>query len=258
VRKLITISCIIFGAGITALGALQFKTHDYSIARPSPLPASLANVPGKLAWAYISGGIMILLGLTIILSKRRGGMAALIFGAMTLIFSFLLRDLPFMFHLKPEEIWMNLNAYKALGLCGGALIVAATFYEKKGRNVDAWIWIGAIPIAYFLFVCGIAHIRFDAFVISFIPAYIPWHPFWTYFTAFALMAGGVGILIPQTRKWAAFLSGLMILLWFFMLHLPRASYTPNEDAEWMGVGESFVYSGLLFALAGISTPRRSS
>jgi uncharacterized membrane protein len=106
----------------------------------------------------------------------------------------------------------------------------------------------------FFIISGFAHFKFDDFIINgFIPTYIPFHPFWTYFCGVALMAGGLGLLVKQTRSWAAALTGLMILLWFFLLHIPRASYAPHDYSEWMGVCESFTFSGILFTLAGLSS-----
>jgi hypothetical protein len=52
---------------------------------------------------------------------------------------------------------------------------------------------------------------------------------------------------------AAVLSGLMILLWFVLLHIPRAVQAPKDFTEWMGVFESFSFSGILFVLAGLSS-----
>jgi len=107
---------------------------------------------------------------------------------------------------------------------------------------------------FFFIISGFAHFKFHDFIIKdFIPAYIPFHAFWTYFCGIALIAGGVGLLIKQTRRWAAALTGLMILLWFFLLHIPRASYAPHDYGEWMGVCESFTFSGILFTLAGLSS-----
>ena len=90
---------------------------------------------------------------------------------------------------------------------------------------------------------------------SLIPDYIPAHVFWTDFAGVALLAGGIGLIFKQTRKWAAALSGLMILLWFILLHIPRALATPIVYEEWMGVCESFTFSGILFVLAGLSSKK---
>jgi hypothetical protein len=59
----------------------------------------------------------------------------------------------------------------------------------------------------------------------------------------------VGLVIPQTQKPAALLSGIMILGWFFLLHIPRALTIKGD--EWIGVGESLAVAGICFMLFGL-------
>jgi uncharacterized membrane protein YphA (DoxX/SURF4 family) len=257
--KLIKPGRIIFAIGIMALGALQFFARDYILGRPPALswPAWAVAMPGKLAWAYLSGFLLIIAGLAIIFNIK-AGLAAIFTGVMILVYSFLFRHLPAM------TDWGN--AYKSLALGGGAFIVATSFFKKEGTSPgnsftkDHLILTGCIFLSLFLIYCGVAHLKFYEFVKDFIPDYIPVRLFWTYFTAVALLAGGIGLIFKRTRKWAAALSGLMIFLWFILLHIPRAIgtpgiATPNDYSEWMGVFESFSFSGILFVLAGISSEK---
>jgi uncharacterized membrane protein len=253
VNGLIIAGRMIFASGIMALGILQFFAADYIIGRP-PSPAWSANIPGKLSWAYVSGTLLVLAGLCI-LFRIKAGFISLLTGLLIIICSFFLRSLPDMW----KETFMNmiwrLNAWKSLALGGGAIIVAVSFFnEKKGVTSTnrLLLTISVILLSFFLIICGFAHYKFDDFIINgFIPSYIPAHPFWTYFTGAALIAGGVGLLINPVRKWAALFSGIMILLWFFLLHIPRAAAASNDNAEWMGVFESFAFAGILFVLAGL-------
>jgi uncharacterized membrane protein YphA (DoxX/SURF4 family) len=257
VHTLIRPGRIMFALGIIALAVLQFKARDYIVGRPPALlwPHWAAVMPGKFVWACISGSLMIIAGLAVILNKK-GKSAAIFIGSMILVYSFFLRHLPAM------TDWVN--AYKSLALAGGAFIVAASFSKKgnpAGSNsyTNELIWTGCIFFSLFFIICGIAHFKFDDFIINgFIPAYIPVHAFWTYFTAVALIAAGTGIIFPKTRKWSAALAGLMILLWFILLHIPRAVNDPKNYGEWMGVFESFTFAGILFVLAGLSAREKLS
>jgi uncharacterized membrane protein len=258
VHKLIQPGRIIFATGIIALGILQFFFRNYIVGRPPVLswPVWAAALPGKLVWAYLSGAVLISAGLAVLFNKK-AGLAAIIIGLVILIYSFLFRHLPAM------TDWIN--SYKALALGGGAFIVAASFL-KNGRSQtnDHLIFTGCIFFSLFFIICGIAHFKFDEFIYKdFIPAYIPARPFWTYLTAVALIAGGIGIIFTATRKWAAALSGLMILLWFVLLHIPRTvkvlndSDPSNDLSDLMGVCESFTFSGILFVLAGLSSLKKT-
>lgn len=258
VHKLIQPGRIIFAIGIIALGVLQFFAKDFIVGRP-PSPGWAADIPGKLAWAYISGCLLIIAGLAIIF-KIKAGLATIIVGVMILVCSFLLR------HIYEMTDWVN--AYKSLALSGGAFIVATTFIKKEDADPgnfftnNSLILIGCIFLAHFLIICGIAHFKFDDFVKDLVPVYFQARYFWTYFAGIALLAGGIGLIFKQTRKWTALLSGLMILLWFFLVHIPRAVGTPDavtpHYGEWMGVCESFIFSGIFFVLAGLSSKERFS
>jgi uncharacterized membrane protein YphA (DoxX/SURF4 family) len=254
--KLIQPGRIIFAIGIIALSVVQFIKGEYIIGRPPALswPAWAVTMPGKLIWAYLSASLLIIAGLAIIFNKK-ARLGAIIIGVVILVYSFLMRHLPAM------SDWGN--AYKSLALGGGAFIVAASFFKKEDTNShnsftnNNLILTGCIFLSLFLIICGILHFKFDDFVKDFIPAYIPLHAFWTYFCGIALLAGSIGLIFRSTRKWAALLSGIMILLWFVLLHIPRASYTPKDYTEWMGVCESFTFSGIFFVLAGISSKKNS-
>jgi len=249
-KKLIRIGQVIFATGIIALGVLQFFAKDFIVGRP-PVVQWASSIPGKEAWAFVSGILLIVGGLFIIF-KRNASRIAFSIGIFIFVFSFLCRHLPHLFTVtSAQDVIWQINAYKTLALCGGAFIIAASFHEQSNTMQ---VMLSCILLALFFIISGCAHFKFDDFIInSFIPAYIPFHAFWTYFCGIALMAGGVGILVKQTRKWAALLTGLMILSWFFLLHIPRASYTPHDYGEWMGVCESFTFSGILFTLAGLSS-----
>jgi uncharacterized membrane protein YphA (DoxX/SURF4 family) len=104
---------------------------------------------------------------------------------------------------------------------------------------------------------GFSHFKYTEFILNgFIPDFIPFHKFWTYFCAVALIAGGIGIIIPATRKLAALLSGIMVMGWFLLLHIPRYLANTNDPGEKMGVFESFAIAGILFVIAGLSSKDR--
>jgi len=257
VVKLIQPGRIIFALGIISLGVLQFFARDYVLGRPPALawPAWAAAMPGKLAWVYLSGCLVIFAGLAIIFNKK-AGLAAIFVGVLFLAYSFLIRHLTAMSDTG--------NGYKSLALGGGAFIIAASLFEKKkpgsGNSLinNNLVLTGCLFISLFFFWAGIAHFKFDEFVINFIPAYMPFRTFWAYFCGIALLAGASGHIFYKTRKLAAALSGLMILLWFILLHIPRTVQAPQDFTEWMGVFESFSFSGILFALAGLSSKEKIS
>jgi uncharacterized membrane protein YphA (DoxX/SURF4 family) len=247
-NKLITTGRFMYSAGVIALAIICFISKDFIVGRPPAWPAGFRVNP---ALAYISGVILIISAIAIILN-RKARFAAFLISAFIFFFS-VLRHLPNFMNDWP-------NAYKAIALLGGSLIVAVSFPvqdEIKNSGFRAnerskvLITTGCIFLAAFFIACGYAHFKFVDFIESFIPAYIPFHVFWAYFCGICLFAGGVGLLIPQTRRLAALLSGYMVLGWFFLLHIPRFIANTNDASDRMGLCESFTLAGIFFVLAGI-------
>lgn len=240
---------LIFATGMLALGAICFIAQDFIVGRPPAWPEGL-NVNPILA--YVSGSILILSALAIVVNKNAGAAAMLL--------AFLIFSLTILRH-APQFMNDWLNAYKALALFGGSLIVAASFFKEDSKvtaNITVsqpfiknMVLLGCVTLAGFFISAGYAHFKFADFVKDFIPAYIPFRPFWTYFCGICLVAGGAGLLIPQTRKLAALLSGIMVLGWFLLLHIPRFLANTNDAGERLGLCESFTFAGIFFVLAGM-------
>jgi uncharacterized membrane protein len=241
---------LIFATGMLALGGICFIAKDFIVGRPPAWPEGLHVNP---VLAYVSGGILILAALAIIVNKKAGAAALLI---ALLIFSLaILRHAP---HFMND--W--LNGYKAMALFGGSLIVACSFFKEdskitagismSGQSIKNTVLLGCVTLAGFFISAGYAHFKFADFVNDFIPAYIPFRPFWTYFCGICLVAGGAGLLVPQTRKLAALLSGVMVFGWFLLLHIPRFLANTNDASDRMGLCESFTFAGIFFVLAGMS------
>ena len=238
IDKLLNIGRSMFALGVTALGILCFTNKDFIIGRP---PVWDFSYPINPTLAYVSGTAIIISGIAILIHKK-GNLAAWLIAILILLLSVSRHILHFM------DDW--LNTYKSIALFGSALIVAAT-YNIHGKMSNWLIWMGTIMLSVFFIACGYSHFKFYDFVKEFIPAYLPMHGFFAIFAAICLLAGGIGILIPATRKWAALLSGIMVGGWFLLLHIPRFLANTNDASDRMGVCESFAFAGIFFVLAAI-------
>jgi uncharacterized membrane protein YphA (DoxX/SURF4 family) len=247
--KLINIGRFIYSIGIISLATLCFISKDFIVGRPPVWPVGIKINP---ALAYVSGVLLIIAAIAILL-RRYGRPAAFLISALIFFFS-VLRHLPNFMNDWP-------NAYKAIALLGGSFIIAASFpaqrltkdsgFKAGDRLRTNLIIIGSICLSVFFIACGYAHFKFADFIESFIPSYIPFHVFWAYFCGICLFAGGLGLLIPQTRRLAALLSGCMVLGWLILLHIPRFIANTNDVSDRMGLCESFTLVGIFFVLAGI-------
>jgi uncharacterized membrane protein len=115
----------------------------------------------------------------------------------------------------------------------------------------AWLAPGGIPgwlhrtsrylLALALIVFGIAHFQVLTFIASMVPAWIPWHEFWTIFFGVAFIAAGVSFATGCRQRWAALGMGLMFALWLVTIHLPpvlnflRTPGAPQDPDKWSDV-----------------------
>ena len=252
-NQLATLGRLFFGIGIFAFGIQQFIYGDFVPGRAPAWPASL---PGRLVWAYVSGAVLIVAGAAIIF-KWKVRWAGFVVGALVFLWA-LLRHIPEV-AANPSSGTVLTSTGKALTLWGGAFAVAGSVRATEGAHSDAasgtgsadqrLILIGRLCLGVFLILCGIEHFVFAQFVAPLVPAWIPGSMFWTYFSGVALIAGGAGLILTMTARVAGALSGLMIFLWFLLLHVPRAMAVNNRN-EWTAVFEALAFSGIAFVLAG--------
>ena len=250
-NRLVSPGRLFFGIGMVAFGVQQFLYGDFVPGRAPAWPASL---PGKLVWAYASGAILIIAGAAIIFGKKVRA-AGFLIGVM-IFFWALLRHIPLV-AADPSNGGVLTSAGKALALFGGALAVAGSAPASGGSRSETGananqklIFVGRFCLGAFMILCGIEHFIFAEFVAPLVPAWIPGAMFWTYFSGVALIAGGAGLILPITARLAAALSGLMIFLWFVLLHVPRAIAAGRNRNEWIAVFEALAISGIAFVIAG--------
>jgi uncharacterized membrane protein len=251
---LLFVGRILMGVATLATGVLQLVTGDFVRLVPK-LPTW---VPAPSVWAYGVGVVLVALGLAIVAGRMTRPAASLL-GLMIVLVVALL--------YAPTLVWsagidrpylrgfMWTNPLKSLALAGGAAILARLPGQERPLVALVRAFTKLEPLApwllaLFLVVCGIQHFVYSEFVTTLVPSWMPEQGFWTYFTGVALMAGGAGLLVPQTTRLAAALSALMVFLWVLLLHIPRAVAGPNHAFEAAGVFEALAISGVALLVGG--------
>ena len=82
----------------------------------------------------------------------------------------------------------------------------------------------AVPIAVF----GTQHFTATASVVRMVPSWIPGHLFWVYFVGTALISAALSIVVNKQADLAGALSGVMLLLFELLLHIPRIVGAPSN------------------------------
>jgi hypothetical protein len=214
-RKLdtfITVGRLFFAVSLAGFGALHLVAGDFVTGRAPPWPEPL---PGRMVWAWGTGVVLIGAG-GAVAAAWHGRLAAVLAGTLVLGWA-LLRNVPPTVAselLSPQ--WTNAGKALVLG-CGafavGGSLPATGANGAFGRSLDTttgFMRLGSTALGLFMVLCGIQHFKYDGFVASLVPGWIPGAYFWTYSTGLALIAFGTGLVVPRTARTAAALSGTMI------------------------------------------------
>lgn len=230
-----------FAAGIIFFG-LQHLFYGEFVTRLLPWPNTM---PAREAIAWIVGALLMLAGAAIAAGLRRETVAFALGGvlfASALVFAIpaALRDASF------GAAWTN--AGKACTLAGGAWIVAASGDGRRTATLRFAAGLGRFALAWFLAQSGLQHFRWAEFVQYLVPAWVPGAMFWTYLTGVALVAAGVGLLIPRFVRITAAVTAGTIGAWVLLVHLPRALGEPGDRNEATALFEAIAITGVLLVI----------
>jgi uncharacterized membrane protein len=104
-------------------------------------------------------------------------------------------------------------------------------------------------------VFGAQHFLYVDFVAGLVPAYFPARWFWAYLTGAAMIAGGVSLITGVKARLAAALLGLMLLMFFLMIQVPKLIGGDSSAVNWTRVLQDFAIAAGSFMLAGILSKR---
>jgi len=244
---LLRIGRLLFALSIIASGIYQLVTGRYV----NLVPVNPAHLPP--AWQpCVLGVLLVLTGIGLLIRKTVPA-AAVTFAVLLLVlfFGFSLRVA--LRQASMGYVWVD--PLMILAILGGVGLAAARHDGSSlDRVFETLSRFAPWALGAFLAYCGALHFPYAKYVAGLIPPWIPGHMFWTYFAAIALIAGGIGVVVPQTARLAATLSGIMLFSWVFLVHIPLAISTHTVSEVSRGF-QAMQDSAVAFMLAG--TVRRS-
>jgi uncharacterized membrane protein len=236
---------LFFALSVVASGIYQLVTGRFV----NLVPVNPAHLPPP--WqVYLFGVLFVLIGVGLLVRRTVSAAAvALAVLLLVLFFGFGLRVA--LAHASTGYVWVD--PLMTLALLGGVSLAASRGDGSPSSSVDRVFEKATrfvpLPLGAFLAYCGALHFPYAKYVASLIPPWIPAHMFWTYFAAIALIAGGIGVLVPRTARLAATLSGIMLFSWVFLVHIPLAIRTQNVGEISRGF-QALSDSAVAFMLAG--------
>jgi len=115
-----------------------------------------------------------------------------------------------------------------------------------------------IPFGPVLFAVSMAVFSGDHFgaaraVSGVVPAWMPWHLFWTYFVGSALIAAALSIAVGKDSQLAAALLGLMLFSFVLMIHIPSCFATPHDKTRFtVAIRDTALSAGALALAASLA------
>ncbi len=97
---------------------------------------------------------------------------------------------------------------------------------------------------------GMEHLVLTQGIMQVIPAWIPWHLFWTYFVAVALLAAALSLALQRYVRLTATLLGTMFFLFVLLIHLPNVLASPKQSLLWVVLLRDLSFGGGAWVLAG--------
>ena len=253
--RLLTAGRVIFALGIAGLGLQHFF---FPGIRPVFVPPFFEGLANATPLVYLSGiGLIAAGGFILVNFKAKSTLLIL---SVVFLLLFLMLHIPsnLIQDLISPGAWTN--ALKVLAFSGGALIIAGSYEDDEVNQPSALngtlgklIPAGRFFFGIMLIVFGIDHFLYAQFVATLIPDWIGGNMFWTYFAAVALIGSGVSLITKIKISLISTLIGIMIFIWFLILHIPRAVATPELDNgnEITSVFQALAFSGVGFVLASI-------
>jgi uncharacterized membrane protein YphA (DoxX/SURF4 family) len=235
----------VFGIAALTFGFVTFAWHDYNAWHRLQ---SLWGTPLGRAWVYAAAIGQILGGLAIQwrVSARAG---AAILGSIYSIFA-LLWVPGILADPKTYDTWGNF--FEQFSLVVGALIV----FRSDSRATPL---VGRVLLG----ICAISFALEQAFYLQatagIVPGWIPPNPtFWAILTTIAFALAAVSLLTGFLALLAARLMTLMIVLFGFLVWMPRTVATPSQHLNWGAIAENFAIAGVVWVLADLLTSTSAS
>jgi hypothetical protein len=246
-KKLTELGPIIYAIAIVGFAVNQLVTQNF-LTGLFPVPAGL---PLRLFWVILSSVVFLLAAVGILFLGRKWLGAALA-GTSFFIF-FLLLHLPMLLSdFYNPVIWTP--PFETLMLGSGGFMIAAWLVnsgpgdERWGKPLNIMALISQYLFAVGLVVFAVLHIKYNDYIQTLIPAWMPGHILLSYVVIAAFLLSALSFFTGLKLSLASGLLGTMFLLWVLLLHAPRAIGKLTAEPEWSSLFVALAVGGSAFTI----------
>ena len=204
-RPLFAASLIACGAaGVALRNVLVYETFDRS--------------PAHTRIAIVTGVLLVVAGIGL-LSRFR--VAASLLALVVLLLWDLIYNLPGILRApRNEDSWLELGM--ATMVVVGAWLLTGTGRIRAARTIFG---LALIPV-------GLSHFFFWKVTLGLVPAWMPAPQLWVALVGVAHLAAGLGVLFDIVPRLAAMLEASQLILFAFLVWLPRVIAKPSMQFNW--------------------------
>jgi uncharacterized membrane protein len=222
-----SIGHVVFAATLIALGIVGLIKGEFApVWQPIP--------QGMPALAYVCSAISLISGLGL-LWQRSAAAAARVLLAFLLCWLLLLR-VPGMLLAPTVDFWWS--ACQTAVMVAGAWVLYvwfATDWDRRRLGFatgEKGLRIARVLYGVALIPFGLAHFIYLKHTAELVPAWLPWHVFWAYFTGCAFIAAGVSVLISVYARLAAALAAFEIGIFTLLVWVPVVVAGSKDAFQW--------------------------
>ena len=246
--RIIGIGQVVFAVALIGLGLIGLRTDDFAMSW-QPVPP---GIPYHAALAYASGALLLFTGIGLFF-ERTAQLSALIETINLFAWIVLLRLDGVFAHPLSEARWLGVG--ENLVLATGAWTLFALFARRDGRSIlrfatgDGAMAIARVLFAVALPLIGLSHFVYVAETAALVPAWLPAHTGFAYFTGAADFAAGLAVLFLVLPRLAATLQAIMLSLFTVLIWVPAVVSAPSDRLSWTALMASTAISGGAWILA---------
>ena len=245
-RAIASVGHAVFAATMIALGLLGLVEGNFA-----PIWAQVpGNLAARQALVYLCALISLACGIGLLWRRARAGAARVLF--VYLLLWMLLFKVPFIVRGPTVE-----GSYQTCGetavLVAGAWVLYAWFASAwDGRRLgfatgENGVRGARVLYALALIAFGLSHFAYLNLTAPLVPAWLPAHVAWAYFTGCAYLAAAAAVLLGVYARLAAALSVLQMGLFTLLVWIPLMA----DGVATAGQRGEFVVSWALTAAAWV-------
>ena len=149
-------------------------------------------------------------------------------------------------HPLVEVTWQSMS--EIVVVMTGAWVLFAADDKRALRIAQLVFGLALIPL-------GLAHFVYLNLTAPLVPAWLPFHTGWAYFTGAAQIAAGVGVLVGIYPQLAASLDAALLTAFTFLVWIPLILAPPASRPTWSEFTASWRSAGAWAVAASIANEK---